>query len=116
MLQDTVRLYRNIQNEDFVISFPAQAGNEARQLIRQLLTHNQLHRLGCRVGAATDIKRHDWFSEYGFDELVAKQVTPPYVPPVKDGFDVSNFDDYDSVDVFAGAPYNYAANEWDKDI
>ena len=72
-------------------------GNSARQLVRQLLIHNQLQRLGCRSGGARDVAGHEWFDGFDFDGLVEKKLSPPYIPTVKSQLDTSNFDPYDMV-------------------
>lgn len=35
---------------------------------------------------------HPWFADLDVDKLYAKQVTPPYIPEIKDSKDISNFD------------------------
>ena len=70
----------------------------ARSLFRGLLTHNPLQRLGCRQNGARDVKAHRWFNAFDFDALLARQLPPPYVPPVRDALDTSCFDEYELPD------------------
>jgi hypothetical protein len=47
-----------------------------------------------------DIKKHRWFSNFSWDDLMKKKSKATYVPVVKSLGDVSNFDEYpDSVSV-----------------
>lgn len=39
-----------------------------------------------------DIKRHRWFNNFSWDDLMKKKIKPSYVPVVKSLGDVSNFD------------------------
>lgn len=41
-----------------------------------------------------DIKRHRWFNNFSWDDLLKKKIKPSYVPVVKSLGDVSNFDEY----------------------
>ena len=41
-----------------------------------------------------DIKRHRWFKNFSWDDLMKKKIKPSYVPVVKSLGDVSNFDEY----------------------
>lgn len=38
------------------------------------------------------IKAHPWFEGIDWDKLVKKEVTPPFIPPVKDEADVRMVD------------------------
>jgi hypothetical protein len=46
-----------------------------------------------------------------WDKLTAKELTPPWVPPIKDPLDVSNFDDYDE-DEYVIEEYKSSDNSW----
>lgn len=41
-----------------------------------------------------DIKRHRWFNNFSWEDLMKKKIKPSYVPVVKSLGDVSNFDEY----------------------
>ena len=41
---------------------------------------------------ANEIRDHPWFAEIDFDKLLKLEITPPYLPSVKDKGDVSNID------------------------
>lgn len=62
-----------------------------------------------------DVRSHPWFSNFDFEKLLAKSVVPPYVPPLSDPFDTSNFDDYgdqDEDDVYQSNGVN-SDDEWE---
>lgn len=48
-----------------------------------------------------DIKRHRWFNNFSWDDLIKKKIKPSYVPVVKSLGDVSNFDEYPDSGTFA---------------
>ena len=41
-----------------------------------------------------DIKKHRWFNNFSWDDLIKKKIKAPYVPVVKSLGDVSNFEEY----------------------
>ncbi len=41
-----------------------------------------------------DIKKHRWFNNFSWDDLMKKKIKATYVPVVKSLGDVSNFDEY----------------------
>ena len=50
-----------------------------------------------------------------WDKLVAKELPPPWVPPIKDPLDVSNFDNYDE-DEYVIEEYKSTGDAWDEDF
>lgn len=38
------------------------------------------------------IKEHPFFAGIDWDKLVKKQITPPFIPPVRSATDIGNFD------------------------
>ena len=41
---------------------------------------------------AEDIKKHKWYSDINFDDLMAKKVEPPIKPDIKGDDDTNNFE------------------------
>ena len=78
--------------------------NDAKDIIRRLLTADRTKRLGSARGGASDVKDHPWFSPLGsgpsqnWDSVLRLEVTPPFVPKVRDSSDTSNFDKYPDSD------------------
>lgn len=48
-----------------------------------------------------DIKRHRWFNNFSWEDLMKKKMKPSYIPVVKSLGDVSNFDEYQDSGVTA---------------
>merc|ERR1711988_291142 len=79
------------------LTFPRKLDSTTRDFITQLLTINPALRLGGGADGANAIKEHEWFTwdgRFTFDDLCARTYTAPFVPVVKNSFDVSNFDEY----------------------
>jgi len=73
--------------------FPA----DAKALVQSLLKSAPAYRLGMGKQSVQDIKNQAWFSGTKFDwqKLADMGVRAPFVPPIKDPLDTSNFDPYD---------------------
>ena len=54
-----------------------------------------------------------WFDEIDFGKLVDKKLPAPWVPPIKDPLDASNFDDYDE-DEYVVEEYTATSDHWDE--
>ena len=78
-----------------------------QHLIDKLLEPDPTLRLGAMKDGADDIKRHNWFrgleesdgarddrGDFDWNKLLAKEITPPWVPPLKSEYDTSQFDSY----------------------
>ena len=70
-----------------------------------------LQRIGNLSGGARDIKRHPYFANYDFQGLLHKSHTAPWIPPIQDNYDASNFrkrnDDFElHIDVDDGVKRN----------
>lgn len=76
------------------VSFPdpvrhrIEVSPQAQDLITKLLHKDRQNRLG--ANGVDEILAHPWFADLNLDALVAKQLTPPYVPQTKD--DLAYFD------------------------
>ena len=63
-------------------------------MIQRLLMHNPAKRMGMLAGAEKDVFNHRLCADIDVNKLLAKQITPPFVPNLKDPTDTSNFDSY----------------------
>jgi cGMP-dependent protein kinase len=54
-------------------------------------THKKTQRLGNLKNGARDVKRHPYFAGYDWNALVNKEVEAPWIPPIDDAYDASNF-------------------------
>ena len=48
----------------------------------QLLTRDPTRRLGSGKGDAEEIKRHPFFKDVNFDDVLHKRIPPPYFPTI----------------------------------
>ena len=78
-------ILRSITEQDIFIlpGFSAKAAD----LLRGLLSRNPVNRFGIE-----EIKAHAFFESIDWVKLEARQVTPPYVPPVRGADDTRNID------------------------
>ena len=78
-------ILRSITEQDIFIlpGFSAKAAD----LLRGLLSRNPVNRFGI-----DEIKTHAFFETIDWVKLEARQVTPPYIPPVRGADDVRNID------------------------
>jgi hypothetical protein len=69
---------------------------DARDLIKRLLTPNPALRMGALAGATQDIMDHNWYraASFNWEHLMQKRLVAPYLPPINDPLDTSNFDPY----------------------
>jgi len=61
---------------------------DAQSLIKGLLTRDPDQRLG-----GEGVKAHPFFSDIDWHKLENREITPPWVPPVRSETDVSQIDD-----------------------
>ena len=87
--ENTNNLYNSILNDP--IDFPHYISKNARSLITLLLDRNPKTRLGAKDDA-DEIKRHPFFSDINFDDVLNKRIKPEYVLNVKFDTDTSNFE------------------------
>jgi cGMP-dependent protein kinase len=78
--------------------FPAFVSNKGQDLVRKLLVQQMPDLLGMLSPDHYDVRDHPWFAESGcyYKKLLKKELTPPWLPQVKDPLDSSNFDDFSS--------------------
>ena len=62
-----------------------------RNLFENLFQKKPENRL-CSKQGAEEIKKHPWFQNINWNEVINKKIKAPFVPLVKSEVDVSNFD------------------------
>lgn len=66
--------------------------DDCKDFISKLLEKDPVNRLGSKEGIE-EILRHPWLADINIDQLVSKQIDPPFRPKLTtDVLDVSNFD------------------------
>ncbi|KAI0689703.1 protein kinase C [Cytidiella melzeri] len=73
--------------------YPITMPRDAVSILQKLLTRDPTRRLGAGKGDAEDIKRHPFFKDVSFDDVLHKRIPPPYCPTINGSADTSNFDE-----------------------
>jgi len=95
--EDPLGIYQKILEGK--IKFPWHFDRHSKDLIKKLLTADLTKRLGNLKGGAEDIKRHKWFADYNWNDMLEKKSDPPIKPEVSTEEDTNNFEKYpDSVE------------------
>jgi len=90
--EDPLGIYQKILEGK--IKFPWHFDRHSKDLIKKLLTADLTKRLGNLKGGAEDIKKHKWFADLNWDNVLQRQVEPPIKPDVTNDEDTNNFEKY----------------------
>ena len=74
------------------IKWPAHFTEHAKDICTGLLDRDPTKRYGAGAAGTAVLKQHPFFASIDWDGLLARKVTPPFVPKVRTETDVSNFD------------------------
>lgn len=74
------------------LRFPKFFSRRAIDICMKLLDRDPKRRLGAGPGDAEEIKKHPFFSEINWEDVLEKKIKPEWIPPIKDETDTSNFD------------------------
>ncbi|CEP09427.1 hypothetical protein [Parasitella parasitica] len=85
--KNPVNLYQKIL--ECRIDWPQDMSAELKDLLQNLLTADIEGRF-----TSKKIKKHAWFSDINFDQVLKRKVKPPYIPKVKDDGDTTCFAKY----------------------
>lgn len=85
--EDTQEMYQKVLKGDLV--FTELSDKETRSIISSFLTQDPEDRLT----DPDEIKKHPYFATIDWEKLKDRDMTPPYIPPVKSDNDVSQFDE-----------------------
>ena len=91
---DPMSTYNKILKGIEAVEFPRKVARFPANLIKRLCRENAIDRLGYQRGGIKDIQKHKWFEGFNWDQLRSGTLKAPYVPPLKDNTDFSNFDSY----------------------
>ncbi|KAG9044224.1 Serine/threonine kinase [Tulasnella sp. UAMH 9824] len=72
--------------------YPITMPRDAVSLLQKLLTRDPNRRLGSGESDAEEIKKHRFFNDTNWDDVLDKRVPPPYLPAITSPVDTSNFD------------------------
>ncbi|EPQ54936.1 hypothetical protein GLOTRDRAFT_130101 [Gloeophyllum trabeum ATCC 11539] len=73
--------------------YPITMPRDAVSILQKLLTRDPTRRLGSGKDDAEEIKRHPFFKDVNWDDVLHKRIPPPYFPTVSGSADTSNFDE-----------------------
>ena len=68
--------------------------DDAKDLIKKLLTRREASRIGNLSRGYVDVKEHPWFSSLDWDKLNEREIKAPFVPKIKNALDSSYFQDF----------------------
>lgn len=107
--QNQLKMYEKIVNGQY--RCPAHFSFSTRDIITGLLDNKSHQRLGMLAGGARLLKTHEWFAAFDWEALESKKMKAPFILPVQNSHDLSNFDKYDeNVEVM---PYLDDGTNWD---
>ncbi|KAM8885868.1 serine/threonine-protein kinase N2-like isoform 2-T4 [Spinachia spinachia] len=88
--EDEEEVFDSIVNDD--VQYPGTLPPDAVCIIQKLLKKNPLKRLGAGEEDATALKGERFYESIDWEALLAKEVTPPFLPSIRESLDVGNFD------------------------
>ena len=77
---------------------PSALPQTTKDIMARLLAHSPALRLGCTHGGPKEVSTHPFFSNLSFQDLQARKIAMPFVPPLIGPLDTSNFDEYPEED------------------
>merc|ERR1712083_692401 len=78
-----MQIYSKVMKGINKVSFPQKCQGAVGELIKGLLKKEPSERLPMRPGGVTNLKEHQWFQGFGWEEFSANGAEPPYKPVVK---------------------------------
>ena len=76
------------------ISWPRTFDDVTKSFIKKLLIQNADKRLGAGKNGSREVKEQAIFSSIKWDDVYARKLKPPIVPPLEHPGDTSCFDEY----------------------
>ncbi|OZJ03458.1 hypothetical protein BZG36_02754, partial [Bifiguratus adelaidae] len=90
--EDHLKLYEKILAGK--VKWPSYFTDEAKDLLKRLLTADLSKRFGNLRGGAEDIKYHKWFAGVDWQRMRRREIRAPYIPNIPNEGDTSHFDRY----------------------
>eukprot|EP00958_Prasinococcus_capsulatus_P017419 scaffold1969_cov417-Prasinococcus_capsulatus_cf.AAC.3 len=75
--EDPMKVLRRIIDHQWSVHYPHFLKTDAIGLIQQFLQKKPTRRLGNRSDGAAEVKRHAWFSDFNWQALISRKMTPP---------------------------------------
>jgi protein kinase A len=89
---DQVSLFKRIVMVKY--QCPAYVSDDAKDVIKKLLTRRQASRFGNLSRGHLDVKEHPWFASLDFEKLNERKIKAPWKPKATNPLDSRNFDDF----------------------
>merc|ERR1740117_490486 len=93
---DQVSLFKRIVMVKY--QCPSKVTDDAKDVIKKLLTRRQASRIGNLSRGHLDIKEHPWFASLDFEKLNDRKIKAPWKPKATNPMDSRNFDDFSSAE------------------
>nr|CAB3265768.1 ribosomal protein S6 kinase beta-2-like [Phallusia mammillata] len=74
------------------LTLPPYLTADAKDILKKLLKRHAPSRLGASLDDDKAVRRHPFFKQINWEQLLARKVEPPFKPPLKNEEDVSLFD------------------------
>jgi protein kinase A len=65
-----------------------------RDIIERLLKKQAHKRLGAGMAGAQNVRKHPFFADMAWDQIIHQTFEPPYIPKIRDDRDLTLFEDY----------------------
>lgn len=90
--RDTAVMYDAILHKPLHFREGIHVSQAGRDILSALLQKDQHVRLGSSQADLEDVRRHPFFSELNWDDLIQRRVQPPFRPELSDAYDLRNID------------------------
>mmetsp|Transcript_904 Transcript_904/g.1399 ORF Transcript_904/g.1399 Transcript_904/m.1399 type:complete len:211 (+) Transcript_904:28-660(+) len=94
---DQMTLFKAIVRGNYKIS--KRCNDIVKDLVEKVLVTRPTNRLGSLANAEQGLKTHPWLIDVDFDKLRQKRFRAPWKPNLKDALDVSEFDNWDHMEL-----------------
>ncbi|KAK9760971.1 hypothetical protein K7432_014489 [Basidiobolus ranarum] len=91
--ENHAHMYHRVLQDDLEFPDDLDLDEDTMSFVAGLLQRDPVNRLGSGANGAEDVKSHPYFKDVDWDLLYSKQIPSPYVPPLNDEQDLSNFDE-----------------------
>ena len=93
------------------LTLPPYLTSDAKDLLKKLLKRHAPSRLGAGVDDDKAVRRHSFFKQINWNDLLSRKVEPPFKPPLKNEEDVSLFDSKFTKQIPVDSPDNCPISE-----
>lgn len=110
-----MQIYQKVTKGINKVQFPKACKGTVEALIKGNCHANPAERLPMKKGGTDNVKKHEWYKGFSWEEMEGLTADPPYKPPIKNKKDMANFSARKE-DMPPQVPYKDPKNGWDKDF